>query len=377
MKRSWKVLAASTIAAAAGISACSSDNVGDKAASAVAQDPACSTRFDPRPKPPPTFIAEQPARLIAIGDVHGDYQAAEQALLLAGVIEVTDDVARWSGGCDVVVQTGDQLDRGPGEQKILDLFEKLADEAWEAGGAFYSLLGNHETMNARKNFKDVFPEKAWADFQNVSYDEAELLDRLDYEDVGDLRAHLDSKGYLPDKGFDVQDQDLLRRVAAFAPGGTYANLLAEHNATMVVGDTMFVHGGIHQNHVDYGLEKINREVQAYMRGDNASYTPSLFDRVGIMRGSNGVVWSREYSGGTREPIDAQACARLEGVLAAVGAQRIVVGHTIQNGSRGRAPRGINSVCGGKAWRIDTGMASYYDGEVWVLEIVGEKITGLN
>jgi len=374
MKRSWKVLAASAIAAVAGISACSSDNVGDKAASAVAQDPACSTRTDPRPKPPPTFIAEQPARLIAIGDVHGDYQAAEQALLLAGVIEVTDDVARWSGGCDVVVQTGDQLDRGPGEQKILDLFETLADEAWEAGGAFYSLLGNHETMNARMNFKDVRPEKAWADFQNVPYDEAELLDRLNYEDVRALRDYLNSKRppYLPtNRGFDVQDQDLLRRAAALAPGGTYANLLAEHNVTMVVGDTLFVHGGIHQNHVDdYGLEKINREVQAYMRGDNANY-PSY------MGGSNGVVWSREYSGGTREPIDAQVCAHLEGVLAAVRAQQIVVGHTIQNGSSRGRPRGINSVCGGKAWRIDTGMASYTDGEVWVLEIVGDKITGLN
>jgi len=267
----------------------------------------------------------------------------------------------------------------PHEQKILDLFETLADEAWEAGGAFYSLLGNHETMNARKNFKDVFPEKAWADFQNVPYDEAELLDRLDYEDVRALRDYLDSKRppYLPtNRGFDVQDQDLLRRAAALAPGGTYANLLAEHNVTMVVGDTMFVHGGIHQDHVDYGLEKINGEVQAYMRGDNANYPSSLFVNPGIMRGSNGVVWSREYSGGTREPIDAQVCAHLEGVLAAVRAQQIVVGHTIQNGSRGR-PRGINSVCGGKAWRIDTGMASYTDGEVWVLEIVGDKITGLN
>ena len=72
-----------------------------------------------------------------MGDVHGDYDAAISALKLAGAI---DDNLRWIGGDLTIVQTGDQLDRGDQERAILDLFERIADEAHEAGGAFYSLL---------------------------------------------------------------------------------------------------------------------------------------------------------------------------------------------------------------------------------------------
>ena len=68
-----------------------------------------------------------------MGDVHGDYDAAISALKLAGAI---DDNLRWIGGDLTIVQTGDQLDRGDQERAILDLFERIADEAHEAGGAF-------------------------------------------------------------------------------------------------------------------------------------------------------------------------------------------------------------------------------------------------
>ena len=329
-------------------------------AAGAAHRTVCRPRSDSRPKPPPTFIYQQPARLIAIGDVHGDYQATIEALLLAGVVEVSDDgVVHWSGGCDVVVQTGDQLDRGTGEQKILDLFETLADEAWQAGGAFYSLLGNHEIMNVRLNFRYVLSEQAWADFQNISYDEAELLESLGYQNVDDLRRRVG----LPNETryFYVQDEDLLRRTAAFAPGSIYANSLAEHNVVMVVGDTVFVHGGIHRHHADYGLENINSEVQAYMRGDSTDYPDPMMGDV------EGVVWSRHFS---RQHTSAEVCALLADVLAAVPAQRMVVAHTIQY-------RGINSECDGEVWRIDTGMSSHYGGEIWVLEIVGDKVTSLN
>src|SRR5579862_5552978 len=54
-----------------------------------------------------------PKRLVAIGDVHGDAAAARAVLRLAGAI---DDHDAWIGGDLVVVQLGDVLDRGDGEQ---------------------------------------------------------------------------------------------------------------------------------------------------------------------------------------------------------------------------------------------------------------------
>ncbi len=65
-------------------------------------------------------------RIVAIGDLHGDLEVTQRVLRLAGAIDEND---RWIGGDLVVVQTGDQLDRGDDERAILDLFARLRDEA--------------------------------------------------------------------------------------------------------------------------------------------------------------------------------------------------------------------------------------------------------
>ena len=277
-----------------------------------------------RPIPPPTFVGE-PSRLVAMGDVHGDYEATIEALKTAGAI---DDNLTWIGGDMVLVQTGDQLDRGHGERAILDLFEDLADQAWRAGGAFYSLLGNHETMNVELDFRYV-TFGGWVDFNDIPYDETDPF-YASYEEY--------QRG----------------RVAAFRPGGHYAEILSGHNITMLVGDTLFVHGGILPSHVTYGLEKINQGVHAFFKGEGS------FEDV--MSGDASPVWSRHYSSDTT----ATECGLLDDVLEALPAQRIVVGHSVQY-------EGITSECDGKVWRIDVGMAEYYGGSVSVLEIVGDEI----
>ena len=74
----------------------------------------------------------QPERLIAIGDIHGDLQALKGALRIAGVLHAKKD--QWTGGRTVVVQVGDQLDRGDDELAILALLRKLQRQAKRAGG---------------------------------------------------------------------------------------------------------------------------------------------------------------------------------------------------------------------------------------------------
>ena len=69
--------------------------------------------------------------IVAIGDLHGDLEATRAALRLAGAIDERD---RWVGGTWVIVQTGDQLDRGDDELEILDLLDALAAQAQAAGG---------------------------------------------------------------------------------------------------------------------------------------------------------------------------------------------------------------------------------------------------
>lgn len=120
----------------------------------------------PRPIPFPS-ISEAPARLVAMGNIHGDYDAMMQALRIA---EVVDDDGSWVGGDTWVVQTGDQLDRGDQERRILDELPRLADEAWEAGGALIALNGNHEAMNVELDLRYV-TDGGFAEFADLAPDE--------------------------------------------------------------------------------------------------------------------------------------------------------------------------------------------------------------
>jgi len=279
-----------------------------------------------RPFVAPTRVARSPDQdVIAIGDIHGDLRAAVGALRLAGVIDTN---RRWIGGRTLVVQVGDQLDRGDDERAILDYFETLSDEAFAAGGGFFPLLGNHETMNVGFDFRYVTPG-GWSDFDDVS-------------EGGDDRTT---------RAFEEAHRG---RVRAFRPGGPYARILARHNAIMVVGDTVFAHGGVLPAHLTNGLENMNQEIQAWMRGE--------IPRPGVLSGDDSMVWSRHFS----SDVDESDCRLLDQVLAGLEAERMVVAHTVQ-------PQGINAACGDKVWRVDVGMSAHYGGSVQILRLRGGRV----
>src|ERR1700730_7211921 len=83
-------------------------------------------------------------RVVAIGDVHGDFERFTAVLRSAGLI---DEDGNWAGGMTHLVQVGDALDRGPDSRKVLDLLMKLEQQAAKAGGYLHALIGNHEAMN--------------------------------------------------------------------------------------------------------------------------------------------------------------------------------------------------------------------------------------
>lgn len=267
-----------------------------------------------------------PQRIVAFGDVHGDLAATRSALRLAGAIDERD---RWVGGRLIVVQTGDQLDRGDDERAILDLFQRLKVEADAAGGGFHPLLGNHELMNVRGDLRYV-TEAGFAEFAD------------------------DFSSYLAGPGLEEIDPAQWGRLAAFLPGGPYARLLAERDLILVLEGTVFVHGGVLPAHVSYGLDRINQETRSWLRGEG--------ELPEILSGSESPQWTRLYS---RDP-DPEACETLRQVLDSLEARRMVVGHTVQ-------PEGITSACDGMVWRVDTGMSSYYGGPLQVLEIVEDSV----
>ena len=276
--------------------------------------------------------SERPDRIVAIGDLHGDLDATRRALRLGGII---DDADRWIGATAIVVQTGDVLDRGDDERAIVDLLLDLQSEAAAAGGALHVLSGNHEILT-------VYGEHTYVtDGACDAFADVPGLD-LDSESMARARLEIDERCWA--------------RAAAFESGGPYAIRVAEWPVTVIVGRTLFVHGGVLPVHIDYGLDRINAEVRAWMRGER----PEAPGPVAYT--SQSLVWLTLYS--EAEVVEA-ACERLQQVLDRVDVDQMVVGHVVHET--------INSACDGRIWRIDTGMSAHFGGPVEVLEIVDGEV----
>ena len=244
-----------------------------------------------------------PHRLVAIGDLHGDFDAARAALRAAGAIDGSD---HWIGGDLVVVQDGDVLDRGDGESKILELLARPDGVAHAAGGAVVELLGNHELMNAAHDFRYTTPG-------------------------------------------GMQDFDGAR-AAELGPGGLWAKRLAQHNVIEIVGDTVFSHAGVLGAWAGR-IDQVNLAARCWLDGQAGG----AGDPPDVLTSDDSPVWTRALGG---DPVD---CAALDAALAAIGAKRMVVAHTVQE-------HGITSACDGKLWRIDVGLSRIYGGPIEVLEL---------
>lgn len=296
-------------------------------------------------------------RLIAIGDIHGDLEKARQSLSLAGLIDAS---GKWVGGSSMVVQIGDVLDRGDYELKILYFIEKLRREAVRSGGTIVSMNGNHEIMNIEGDFRFVTKKgveefQIWADWYRIGNQMKTLCPAL--ENPKDPFHGIPSGFRNVKKEFS---DGFRARVAALRPSGPISTRFLSRNVTvLVVGESVFVHGGLLQEHVvKHGLEKMNVEVSDWINGFKGKTAPSY------CRSSDAVVWLRSFS---HESPDKCDCSTLEHVLATIpGAKRMIMGHTIQR-------LGINGVCENQAIRIDVGMSKgCINGSPEVLEINGNS-----
>ncbi len=88
-------------------------------------------------------------KLIAVGDVHGQFEGLVKILRRSGLI---DAAHHWCGGPSRLVQIGDILDRGPSSLKVDNLLDKLQAEAEVAGGEVIRLVGNHELEIIMENY---------------------------------------------------------------------------------------------------------------------------------------------------------------------------------------------------------------------------------
>ena len=270
------------------------------------------------------------SRIIAIGDVHGDFRALLKCLRLSKVI---DKNRKWIGDDTVVIQLGDQVDSKcrsgyceadeiGDELKILKFLDNLDMDAKKSSGAVYSLLGNHELMNV---------------MGNINYTSAENL-----------------LGFGGAKG----------RINKFAPSGEIAIYLAcNRNSIMKIGDYIFVHGGLLPHKAkQYSLEKMNSIIREYLLGNKSKDDKDVKD---LLTGEQSPFWSRLFSNAFTGN-SAETCQTLDETIEYLNVKGMVVGHTVQK-------HGINSGCNGKIWRTDVGLSRSFGKSkrsIQVLEILG-------
>ena len=348
--------------------------------------------------------AEGTSRVVAIGDIHGDFDALVSILR---EVELVDTQHRWIGGTATLVQTGDFTDRGPGVRAVMDLLMTLEEQAESSGGRVNVLLGNHEVMNLMRDMRDVAPES----YTSFADSKSEARRKAAYRAYQRLRISRLSAGV---PASDVQQKEdawmaahpagFLEYQEALGPKGRYGRWLRAKPVAMQLGDTIFLHAGIPPELADLSLEDINarvwRELEVFdsyrrrlverqltlpfftfeeiltaaqtARDALGPQPPEVLDRVLNIGGwftvhPAGPLWFRGYA---TWPEDA-GTAQIVRLLDRYEAGRFVVGHTIQPSKR------ITSRLAGKVFFIDTGMlASHYGGRASALEMRADRLTAV-
>lgn len=311
---------------------------------------------------PPVLAQAAPPRIVAVGDLHGDYSAWIDIARDTGLV---DPANKWIGGRTILVQTGDIVDRGPDSLKIIRHLQQLDGEARRAGGRVIVLLGNHEAMQVTGDLRYVTPGEyaAFADRQSAKRRDA----AFDANAKAIIAFYHQRDPSLSPKAIRAEwsatnPLGKVEYVAAWSPSGELGRWAATLPAAAKVGDTLFVHGGISAKYALVPLVEINRRARAAMLAGDASDEAIINDQMGPLWYRGLVTRAGDAPAAGRPTIDAE----LDGALLGHGVKRLVIGHTPDI-------KGVAIQRGGKLVQIDTGISRYYGGKLGWLEIIGERL----
>lgn len=256
-------------------------------------------------------------RIVAIADLHGDYDKFVDQLRIAQLIDANHN---WIGGRAHLVQLGDVPDRGDHSRQIMDLLIRLEPQARRAGGYVHALIGNHEAMNVTGDLRYVSAGE-YASF--ATRNAARLRDQLYRASVGEMRRHPPAAG-LPafDAAFRAQwDSEHPLGYAEhrqnWAPNGRYGRWVAGHDTVIRINDTLFMHGGLGPSFANVGRQTMNDAVRGALRGRPIAAYADILDN------QEGPLWYRGLASNAEE----SERANVEAILAQNRVQRIVLGHT--------------------------------------------------
>ncbi len=278
-------------------------------------------------------------RIVAIGDLHGDY---EQYLQILTDNNLIDAKKKWRGGKTHLVQLGDVPDRGPDSLKIIRHLQTLQKQARKAKGNVHTLIGNHELMNVKDDLDYVHPgeykilvnrksRRAQADYVKRVYLYMLEEDASIKEDKKATMRTLTERFPL---GF-------VEHRLIWGPGGEVFEWVRGNNTVIKINGLLFVHGGISPHQELLPLRQINEEIREIIgRGRLYSTEPIILDE--------GPLWYR----GLAHNNTSKELEPLKKMLAFYDAESIVIAHTPTVGA-------IVQRFDGRVILIDVGLGAHY------------------
>lgn len=337
-------------------------------------------------------------RVVAMSDIHGAHEAFVRTLQQ---VEVLGDDLAWVAGETHLVIVGDILDRGPDSRRSLDLLMRLEGEAEAAGGRVHVLLGNHEAMVLTGDLRYVSRQE-YAAFAA----EEKPADRANWLEQFTVMRNDD--GLTPEQQRQRFDErypaGYFAYRSAFASDGIYGSWLLAKPIMIVINGTAFVHGGVSPLIANLGLDGVNRLVEGQLRkyvADIEALTEAGWllptdsyiehDRlarnlVATLSADESIVQAlaavAEFPDSELQALEGPlwyrgnvSCnaiieiERLDTALRAIGADRVVIGHTPTYGRR------VVERFDGRVIEVDTGMLnSFYQGFGNALVIEGDDLT---
>jgi hypothetical protein len=317
-------------------------------------------------------------KIIAIGDIHGDY---DNFVMILKRAELVDNELKWTGGKTHLVQTGDILDRGDNAKEVFDLIKKLEIEAEKAGGKVHMLIGNHEEMNitgtafrqpayvTAEQFKSFLPD----DFRKRK--EAEFRKQL--QKISDIESNSDptfAETYLETKWKKLSEDKRIQRLYVNTFNENYGKWIIEHNAVIKINDTIFSHGGISERYSSWPLEKINetlrKELDAFRLATKRGIEIRM--RPEIVYGADSPLWSRDLAFKDEKSY----APVVNKILENMGAKTMVIAHTPKGSpvvlESQEEERDFRTRFDERIWMIDTGISELYYGILSYLHYENEE-----
>jgi hypothetical protein len=319
---------------------------------------------------PATSAAPATQRIVAVGDLHGDFDAWRTIAKAAGI---EDARGHWAGGKTILVQMGDITDRWADSLKIIRDLQQLQKEAPRSGGKVYVILGNHEAMNliGDNRYTTAGEYAAFVDSQSAARrDKVYEANRAQLETFYKTQNPPLTPDQVRAKWMADHPLGWVEHRLAWQPSGELGQWATRNPAILKIGGTLFAHGGISAEYAKQPIDAVNKRVATAMAAGDDSPASVLSDPLGPLW-YRGLLMTDTDAEAERAAAKPPAPAltseqELDAVLAAYGAQRMVVAHT-------PAKAEIQILFNGKLARIDTGISRAYGGPLTWLEIVGDEM----